>query len=97
MTATYSIADARNKFTALVREAERTAQPVAITRRGQPIAVILSTEEYARLVQNQPKRDFWTAYLAYKEQWQDELMDIEDDIWEGIRDKSPGREVNPWL
>lgn len=94
---TYSIAEARNQFAAIVRDAEETNQPVQVTRRGQPVAVILSAEEYAKLIANQPKRDFWQAYLAYKEKWQDELMDTEDDIWKDVRDKSPGREENPWL
>lgn len=94
---TYSIAEARNQFAAIVRDAEETNQPVQVTRRGQPVAVILSAEEYAKLMANQPKRDFWQAYLAYKEKWQDETMDIEDDIWKDVRDKSPGREENPWL
>jgi len=93
---TYSIAEARNQFTAIVRDAEESSQPVHVTRRGQPVVVILSAAEYARLQANQPKRDFWQAFLAYKERWQDEPMDIEDDIWEDVRDKSTGREVNPW-
>ena len=92
---TYSIAEARNQFAALVRNAENTSKPVHVTRRGQPAVVILSAEEYARLLANQPKRDFWKALLDYKERWQDEPMDNDEDIWEDVRDKSTGREENP--
>ncbi|MCP5097704.1 MAG: type II toxin-antitoxin system Phd/YefM family antitoxin [Chloroflexi bacterium] len=93
---TYSIAEARNQFTAIVRNTEESSQPVHVTRRGQPAVVILSAEEYARLLANQPKQDFWRAFLEYKEKWQDEPMDIEEDIWQDVRDKSAGREVNSW-
>ncbi|WP_420630696.1 type II toxin-antitoxin system Phd/YefM family antitoxin [Candidatus Leptofilum sp.] len=58
MATTYSIAEARNQFAALVRDAEESKQPVQVTRRGQPVAVILSAEEYGRLLANQSKRDF---------------------------------------
>ena len=93
----YSIAEARNQFAALIRKVEESEKPVQVTRRGQPVAVILSAEEYKRLLAQQKKRDFWQDYQAYQKAWQDEPMDIEGNIWEGIRDKSPGREENPWL
>lgn len=97
MATSYSIAEARNQFTALVRRVEQGEKPVQVTRRGEPVAVILSIDEYARLLAQQSKPDFWQAYLEYKERWQDEAMDIEGDIWEGVRDKTPPREENPWL
>jgi len=97
MTKTYSIATARDQFATLVRQIEENDQPVQVTRRGQPVAIILSVEEYDRLVRHQPEPDFWQAYLEYKERWQDVQMDIEDDIWEGVRDRTPPREDNPWL
>ncbi|WP_020647824.1 MULTISPECIES: type II toxin-antitoxin system Phd/YefM family antitoxin [Solimonas] len=43
-----SIADAKNRLTELLYEAEE-GQPVQVTRRGQPVAVLLSEAEYARL------------------------------------------------
>ncbi|WP_028081130.1 type II toxin-antitoxin system Phd/YefM family antitoxin [Solimonas soli] len=43
-----SIADAKNRLTELLYEAEEGA-PVQVTRRGQPVAVLLSEAEYARL------------------------------------------------
>jgi prevent-host-death family protein len=44
-----SIADAKNRLTELLYEAEE-GQPVQVTRRGQPVAVLLSENEYARLM-----------------------------------------------
>lgn len=96
MNKVYSIAEARNQFAALVRHVEETTRPVQVTRRGQPVAVLLSTDSYKQLLEQLPKRDFWQAYLAYQATWRDVDMDIEGDIWEGVRDKSPGRDINIW-
>lgn len=76
MTTTYSIAAARNHFTALIRQVEEENEPVQVTRHGQPVAVILSQEAYDELLARSPRQDFWTAYLAYRERWQDVEMDI---------------------
>ena len=97
MTTTYSIAEARNRFAALVRQVEQAQSPVQVTRRGQPVAVILSQEEYEQLLARPPQRDFGTAYQEYRERWQGVAMDIEEDIWEDVRDRTPPREDNPWL
>lgn len=95
---TYSIAEARNQFTAIVRDAEETNQPVKVTRRGRPVAVILSVEEYDKLLANQPERDFWRAYLEWREKWNIDNQDIDpDDIWADVRDRTPAPETNPWL
>lgn len=95
MTISYSIAEARNQFAALIRRVEED-DLVQVTRRGEPVAVILSQEEYDRLMTQRSKRDFWQAYQEYQETWQDVPMDIEGDIWEDVRDKTPPREDNPW-
>lgn len=95
---TYSIAEARNRFAELVREAEETKKPVQVTRRGQPVAVILSAEEYARLLSNQPKRNFWAAYQQWRAEWDVDNLGIDpDDIWGDVRDKTPVPDTNPWL
>ncbi len=79
---TYSIAEARNQFTALIRDVEETVRSVQVTRRGQPVVVILSTEEYARLLKNQPKRDFWAACQQWRQNWDVAELDIDPDkIW----------------
>jgi len=43
----YSVAEARDKLTSLVHEAER-GRPVRITRRGKRAAVLISEAEYRR-------------------------------------------------
>ncbi|MCA9943175.1 MAG: type II toxin-antitoxin system Phd/YefM family antitoxin [Anaerolineales bacterium] len=94
---TYSIAEARNQFASIVRDAEETNRPVQVTRRGLPVVVILSAKEYAKLLVNQPKHDFWTAYLEWREKWDIDNLDIEpNDIWGDVRDRTPIPDTNPW-
>ena len=48
--ATWSLQDAKNKFSTVV-EAARRDGPQTVTKRGQPAVVVLAAEEYARLQQ----------------------------------------------
>ena len=97
MTTTYSIAEARNQFATLVRDAEESNQPVQVTRRGQPVAVILSAEEYARLLANQPERDFWSAYQEWRQKWNVSELDMNpDEIWVDVRERTPAPDTDPW-
>ena len=94
---TYSIVEARNQFTALVRDVEKTAKSVEVTRRGNPVVVILSTEEYKRLLDNQPKRDFWTAYQQWRQDWNVDQLDLDPDkIWGDVRDRTAAPDTDPW-
>ena len=96
-TATYSIAEARNQFTTLIRRAEREQELMQVTRRGQPVAVILSMNEYKRLATRQPETDFWQAYLNWREEWQvDEWDDDGFDPFADVRDRTPVKDVNIW-
>ncbi len=90
----YSVAEARNHFAEIVRDLEKTPR-VEVTRRGKPVAVLISVEEYERLCSKRP--DFWEAYQAFREEYDLESLDIDpDEIWGDVRDKSPGREVDWW-
>ena len=97
MATSYSIAEARNQFAALVRDAEESNQPVQVTRRGQAVAVILSAEEYGRLLANQPERDFWVAYEEWRQKWQVPELDLDpEEIWGDVREATPALDVDPW-
>jgi prevent-host-death family protein len=86
----YSIAEARDKFTKLVRRVEEKA-PVEITRRGKTVAVLMSVEEYQRLQARQ--RGFWEAYEAFRDAVDLEALGVGKEDFDGLRDRSPGREV----
>jgi len=87
MAKQYSIAEARNHLPAIVHEAER-GKPVRITRRGKPVAVLLSIDAYERLARTRP--DFWSALQAFRERRDVSGLDV-DEIFAGVRDRSPGR------
>ena len=85
-----SIASARNRFAQLVHEVEQ-GPPVAVTRRGRAVAVLISVADYRRL--HDSGAGLWQAVEAYRTG-----ADLGDwpegsDPWEGVRDQAPGREV----
>ena len=54
----YSIAEARDQLPALIHRAETTGN-IQLTRRGKPVAMLLSVAEYRRLAEK--NSDWWTA------------------------------------
>jgi prevent-host-death family protein len=97
MTTSYSIAEARDQFAALVRDAEESNRPVQVTRRGQPVAVILSADEYARLLANQLERNFWDRYQEWRQNWHMSELDLDpEEIWGDVRERTPAPDIDPW-
>jgi prevent-host-death family protein len=77
-----SVAEAKNKLPALLREAER--EPIEIRRNDEPTAVLVSIETYRRLSAKDRKR---TALAAL------EALRALGGLPEMPRDRSPGRKV----
>jgi len=90
MTKQIAIAEARANLPALLREVECGAA-VELTRRGKPVAVLLSVHEYQRLTE--PKGGFGKALREFREKYDLEEMWKDGDPFEGVRDRSPGRDV----
>ena len=88
MTKSYSIAEARNRFTSIIREVEHSSG-VEITRHGEPVAVLLSYSQYRRLSETP---DFSDAYRAFRETFNLADLGIEPENFADLRDRSPGRE-----
>ena len=86
----FSIAEARDQFTSLVRDVEKTPA-IEITRRGEPVAVLLSWREYQRL---SSEKKFWDRYSSFRQQFDLGRLAIESEVFEGLRDASPGRQVS---
>ncbi len=89
MTQRYSIAAAKDQLPRLVREAEGGA-PIEITRRGRPVAVLLSLAEYQRLAAAQPS--LWQGIREFRAEYAVSELDVEH-VFEDVRDTDPGREV----
>jgi prevent-host-death family protein len=87
---TYSVAEARQNFARLIRSAER-GRAIEITRRGEPVAVLLSAAEYLALTGERPF--FVEALAVVRERLGVDDLGIGDEDFEGLRDESPGREV----
>lgn len=86
-----SIADAKNHLPRLVQRVE-TGEAVHITRRGRPVAVLLSEDEYGRLTGERP------GFMEFLRNWRSEIAaedggfaDVED--FENLRDNATGRGV----
>ena len=87
----FSIADARDQFTSLVRDVEQDTT-VELTRRGKPVAVLMSIQEYQRLQAHRIR--FWDAYTTFRDKVNLQKLDIQPELFTELRDTSPGREVD---
>jgi prevent-host-death family protein len=88
MDKTYSIAEARNDLSHVVREAE-AGRPVTLARRGRPVAVVVSADDYSRMAnQRQSVADAIDRFRAKH------ATALADADWLAARDHSPGRA--PW-
>ena len=90
-----SIRDARNALTTLIHEAER-GNPVRLTRRGKPVAVLLSDREFKRLSTSGRSRQ---GFAAFGQTWRREMIAkgipfITRKEIDGLRDRRPGRKFS---
>ncbi len=88
MTKQYSISQARNSLPSLVHAVEDGAS-VELTRRGRPVAVLVSISAYDRLTRKRP--DLWSGIERFRAETDLEALDVEQ-ILDGVRDRSPGAE-----
>jgi prevent-host-death family protein len=62
----YSVAEARDQLTSLIRRAE-SGEAVTVTRRGKPVARIISEDAYRKIVGRKRRLD-----------WGETLIDTRD-------------------
>jgi prevent-host-death family protein len=88
----YSVATLRSGLSRALREAE-AGEPVEITRRGEPVAVLLGREDYERLKRR--GGNFWERYVRFRERTDLQALGlIPEEIFSEVRDHSEGREVD---
>lgn len=90
MPQSFSIAEARHDLAAVVHQLDHQPR-IQLTRRGKPVAVLLSVREYNRLIAQ--TRSFWETYTAFTESVDLRDLKIEPQVFDGVRDRSRGREV----
>ncbi len=91
MMPTYSVAEARNRFAEIVHDLKHVSR-VEVTRRGRPVAILISVEEFEML--RSGNVTFTSAYEAFRSKFDLAREGIEPSVFEGLRDRSPGREMS---
>ncbi|MCP4697237.1 MAG: type II toxin-antitoxin system Phd/YefM family antitoxin, partial [Gammaproteobacteria bacterium] len=88
----YPIAEAKDHLSKLLYQVEK-GETIELTRRGRPVAVVLSEEEYRRM--SQPKKSFGEALREFRAKADFEGLSNEevDEIFQDVRAKDGGREV----
>jgi prevent-host-death family protein len=87
----FSIAEARANLPAIVDQAE-AGQEVELTRRGKPVAVVLSLRELERL--RRERIGFGEAYRRFLKTHSLREVGLEDDFFASVRDQGQGRKVS---
>ena len=91
MTKKYSITEARRNLPRLIREAEH-GKTVQLTRRGEAVAVLVGHQKFGQLTAG--RRSFAEAYREFKTTAALGETDLDpDEIFAGVRDTAPGRQV----
>jgi prevent-host-death family protein len=91
MSRAWSIAEARDRLPALVHAAE-SGEAVTLTRRGRPVAVLISLAEHQRLTRG--GADFLTALEALRAKHDLPALDVGGAL-DDTRDRSAPRD-EPW-
>lgn len=91
MSKTYSIAQARGNLADVVAEAE-TGLQVELTRRGKPVAMLISTQEYLRLTSK--TEGFASAFDNFSTRYDLKEVGLETDFGDGLREETSGRKVD---
>lgn len=87
----YSIADARTNLPSIVDEAE-AGEEIELTRRGKPVAVVLSLREVERL-RGREHSAFGDAYRRFLKAHPLDEVGLDRDELASLRDRSVGRKV----
>lgn len=90
MKRTFTVAEARTNLPNLLKAVEHGEQ-VEITRRGRPVAVVLSLSDYHRL--GRTSSGFWSAYEAWRADTPPDDLGLAEDYFSNLRDRTPGRDV----
>ena len=85
-----SVAEAKTRLTGLIHQVEH-GEAVHITRRGKPVAVLVSESEYAALRADRPSHGLWEVIADWRAQTEFNWPDLAPEEVDGWRDRSPGR------
>ena len=87
----HSIAEARRNLPTLIRDAEN-GKAVELTRRGEPVAVLIGCREFKRL--SSRRRTFGDTYREFASAVGLEGLALDpDELFSDVREETAGREV----
>jgi prevent-host-death family protein len=86
-----SVAEARQHFARLIKRAQQ-GKTIEITRRGEPVAVLLSASAYSAITGE--RSSFIDAMRQVRERLGVDQLEIGDAEFEGLREESPGRDIS---
>jgi len=86
-----SISEARKNLPSLVREAERGVT-VTLTRRGEAVAVLISTDRYQAYAKSSVPLSLPRALDDFRKAFDLDELNIES-VYEDVRDESESRAV----
>jgi prevent-host-death family protein len=91
MSKRYSIAEARSNLPSIVDQAE-AGQAIELTRRGKPVAVVLSLRELERLRGERAR--FGDAYRRFLKMYSVRDLGLEEGTFDSTRREDAGRKVS---
>ncbi len=91
MAKRYSIAEARSNLPSIVDQAE-AGQEIELTRRGKPVAVVVSLRELERL--RGERVPFGEAYRRFLKAHKLHEVGVDQDVFASTRSRDPGRKVS---
>ena len=91
MSQRYSIAEARSRLPMIVDQAEAGVE-IELTRRGQPVAVLVSHREFERL--RGKRLHFRDAYRKFLKTHSLQEIGVDEDFAASVRDRATGRKVS---
>jgi prevent-host-death family protein len=90
MAKTYSLAEAKAQLPAIIVQAER-GQNIQLTRRGKPVVVMMSFDEFERLKGN--RLPFRETYQKFLSKFSPPKAGVEKRFAASLRDRTRGRRV----
>ena len=87
----YSIAEARSNLPRIIDQAQ-TGAAVELTRRGTPVAAVISLRELERLKGARPR--FGDAYKDFLKKYSLKDIGVDRNFFKPSRNKNPGRKVS---
>ena len=91
MSQRYSVADARAHLPSIINQAQ-AGREIELTRRGKPVAVVVSCGEFERLRGHRPR--FGDAYRNFLKKYSLQEIGLAEGFAAAGRDSSRGREVS---